>query len=219
MWMWRRMLRVRYTAHRTNVSILDELGNPKRLSSIVSVQGYAPSGRRCGRSPTRWVDTTKQLLDMSIKSSTELTIITPKGVRTRNTREALRAHPYQVEVLTPRTSLLQHSFFWRTSTLWNQLPGNLFPVADIEPLFDRLLFFWSDRRNPHEVQPAYQTRLPKFLTQGITYIKAKNADTKNPANYGPITCLPTLYKIITATIGKSIEQHLNQNNILTEEQK
>lgn len=31
-------------------------------------------------------------------------------------------------------------------------------VADIEPVFDRLLFFWSDRRNPHEVQPAYQTR-------------------------------------------------------------
>ncbi|KAK9703157.1 2OG-Fe(II) oxygenase superfamily [Popillia japonica] len=31
-------------------------------------------------------------------------------------------------------------------------------VADIEPVFDRLLFFWSDRRNPHEVQPAYHTR-------------------------------------------------------------
>ncbi|CAG9813218.1 unnamed protein product [Phaedon cochleariae] len=31
-------------------------------------------------------------------------------------------------------------------------------VADIEPLFDRLLFFWSDRRNPHEVQPAFNTR-------------------------------------------------------------
>ncbi|XP_043277569.1 egl nine homolog 1-like [Venturia canescens] len=31
-------------------------------------------------------------------------------------------------------------------------------VANIEPLFDRLLFFWSDRRNPHEVQPAYKTR-------------------------------------------------------------
>ncbi|XP_045733784.1 egl nine homolog 1 isoform X1 [Mirounga angustirostris] len=30
--------------------------------------------------------------------------------------------------------------------------------ADIEPKFDRLLFFWSDRRNPHEVQPAYSTR-------------------------------------------------------------
>lgn len=31
-------------------------------------------------------------------------------------------------------------------------------VASIEPFFDRLLIFWSDRRNPHEVKPAYATR-------------------------------------------------------------
>ncbi|EDW84755.1 uncharacterized protein Dwil_GK12967 [Drosophila willistoni] len=31
-------------------------------------------------------------------------------------------------------------------------------VADIEPKFDRLIFFWSDGRNPHEVQPAHRTR-------------------------------------------------------------
>ncbi|KAM4742687.1 egl nine homolog 1 isoform 1-T2 [Anableps anableps] len=31
-------------------------------------------------------------------------------------------------------------------------------VANIEPLFDRLLIFWSDRRNPHEVKPSYATR-------------------------------------------------------------
>ncbi|XP_068457118.1 prolyl hydroxylase EGLN3 [Clinocottus analis] len=31
-------------------------------------------------------------------------------------------------------------------------------VVDVEPLFDRLLFFWSDRRNPHEVQPSYANR-------------------------------------------------------------
>ncbi|VEN49040.1 unnamed protein product [Callosobruchus maculatus] len=94
MWTWRRMLRVHYTAHRTSVSILDELGNPKRLSSIVStrmltffghihrsdnmekrvVPSHAPSGRRRGRSPTSWMDTTKQLLDMSNKSATELTV-------------------------------------------------------------------------------------------------------------------------------------------------
>ncbi|XP_075883828.1 prolyl hydroxylase EGLN3 [Nelusetta ayraudi] len=31
-------------------------------------------------------------------------------------------------------------------------------VADIQPLFDRLLLFWSDRRNPHQVQPSYSSR-------------------------------------------------------------
>ncbi|XP_005090786.1 egl nine homolog 1 [Aplysia californica] len=31
-------------------------------------------------------------------------------------------------------------------------------VANIEPKFDRLLFFWSDRRNPHEVEQAFKER-------------------------------------------------------------
>ncbi|XP_067391847.1 egl nine homolog 1 isoform X2 [Emydura macquarii macquarii] len=37
-------------------------------------------------------------------------------------------------------------------------PDGKAQFADIEPKFDRLLFFWSDRRNPHEVQPAFATR-------------------------------------------------------------
>ena len=36
-------------------------------------------------------------------------------------------------------------------------PQNM-PVLDIAPQFDRILFFWSDRRNPHAVQPAHRTR-------------------------------------------------------------
>lgn len=42
-------------------------------------------------------------------------------------------------------------------------------VADIEPIFDRLLFFWSDRRNPHEVQPAYKTRYLVNRLKGILF--------------------------------------------------
>uniref|UniRef100_A0A8C2J5X7 hypoxia-inducible factor-proline dioxygenase n=1 Tax=Cyprinus carpio TaxID=7962 RepID=A0A8C2J5X7_CYPCA len=37
-------------------------------------------------------------------------------------------------------------------------PDGTAQFADIEPKFDRLLLFWSDRRNPHEVQPAHATR-------------------------------------------------------------
>jgi len=32
------------------------------------------------------------------------------------------------------------------------------PVAEVEPIFDRMMFFWSDRRNPHEVLPANRDR-------------------------------------------------------------
>lgn len=61
--------------------------------------------------------------------------------------------------------------------------------------------------------------MPHFLTQGKTYIKPKSEDTQNPANYRPITCLPTLYKIITSLITQKIDNHLTQNDIILEEQK
>ncbi|XP_045187620.2 egl nine homolog 1-like [Mercenaria mercenaria] len=38
------------------------------------------------------------------------------------------------------------------------LPEDSDDHVDIAPVANRLLFFWCDRRNPHEVQPAYKTR-------------------------------------------------------------
>ncbi|XP_034833801.1 egl nine homolog 1 [Maniola hyperantus] len=46
----------------------------------------------------------------------------------------------------------------RCGGLLRVFPEGTNQVADIAPIFDRMLFFWSDRRNPHEVQPAYATR-------------------------------------------------------------
>lgn len=37
-------------------------------------------------------------------------------------------------------------------------PANTDDYVDVAPVANRLLFFWSDRRNPHEVQPAFKTR-------------------------------------------------------------
>lgn len=62
--------------------------------------------------------------------------------------------------------------------------------------------------------------LPTFITQGVTYMLPKdNADTENPAKYRPITCLQTIYKIITSCVSEVVNQHLDSQGILAEEQK
>lgn len=61
--------------------------------------------------------------------------------------------------------------------------------------------------------------MPPFLTQGVTYLIPKGQDTRDPANYRPITCLPTLYKIITSIVARKIHQHCERYEILAEEQK
>lgn len=62
--------------------------------------------------------------------------------------------------------------------------------------------------------------MPQYLTQGITYMLSKDAsDTINPAKYRPITCLQTFYKILTACLSETIYSHLDEHNILAEEQK
>jgi hypothetical protein len=50
-------------------------------------------------------------------------------------------------------------------------------------------------------------------------MKPKDTDTINPSKYRPITCLPTLYKILTACIACQIYLHCENNNLITEEQK
>lgn len=60
-------------------------------------------------------------------------------------------------------------------------------VANIEPLFDRVIFFWSDRRNPHEVMPSYSIRFAITLwyfnsKEREMYIKKiQNLQTNQPS--------------------------------------
>jgi hypothetical protein len=62
---------------------------------------------------------------------------------------------------------------------------------------------------------------PEFLAHGIRYLKPKDSDTKNPSKYRPITCLPTIYKIMRSCIKAIIYDHCQKLklNILNEEQK
>ena len=61
--------------------------------------------------------------------------------------------------------------------------------------------------------------IPDWLTEGTTYLLPKNADTKNPKNYRPITCLTTTYKILTSIITDRMYTFLEQNSTLPQEQK
>lgn len=62
--------------------------------------------------------------------------------------------------------------------------------------------------------------MPIFMTTGITYLIHKTqAPTPNASNYRPITCLPTIYKLLTSIIAEKIYKHLETNNLLSEEQK
>lgn len=62
------------------------------------------------------------------------------------------------------------------------------------------------------------TNLPDFLTIGQTFLKPKSKNTKQPDQYRPITCLSTLYKILTATLAKKISKHVTSNNIISKTQ-
>ncbi len=92
MWCWRRMLRIPWTAKRTNQSILSEIGEERRLSSEVYarilkyfghvtrantlesivVQGKVDGKRSRGRSPTRWSDLIRTLTDRTFVECTRL---------------------------------------------------------------------------------------------------------------------------------------------------
>jgi hypothetical protein len=61
--------------------------------------------------------------------------------------------------------------------------------------------------------------MPDWLTTGITYQLPKAGDTKEPKNYWPITCLLTVYTMLTGIIARRISVNLKEHNILPAEKK
>ena len=61
--------------------------------------------------------------------------------------------------------------------------------------------------------------IPQWLTTGETVLIPKSEETQRPEKYRPITCLPTLYKILTRVLTKRIQEHMDRNDSISEEQK
>ena len=62
--------------------------------------------------------------------------------------------------------------------------------------------------------------VPSWLTRGRTSLLQKDKSKGNVAsNYGPITCLPLMWKLLTGLIADQIYSHLGQEKLLQDEQK
>ncbi|KAL1446559.1 hypothetical protein WDU94_012428 [Cyamophila willieti] len=59
---------------------------------------------------------------------------------------------------------------------------------------------------------------PEKFTKGITYMVPKNQNTHEPESFRPITCLPTIYKLLSSIIKTKIYNHVNENHVLAQEQ-
>ena len=49
-----------------------------------------------------------------------------------------------------------------------------------------------------------EDQIPEWLSAGVTFLISKKENTENPKNYRPVTCLPTMYKLITSVISRRI---------------
>lgn len=62
--------------------------------------------------------------------------------------------------------------------------------------------------------------VPEWMTTGRTTLIQKDPSKgKAPGNYRPITCLPIVWKILTSIMSVEIYRHLEDNDLIGEEQK
>jgi len=61
--------------------------------------------------------------------------------------------------------------------------------------------------------------LPSWFVTGSTRLIPKNVNTSDPKNYRPITCLPTMYKLLTSILTNRLYHHFDTNKILAPEQR
>ena len=94
------------------------------------------------------------------------------------------------------------------------------------PGLDHVPVFWLKKLTALRLTVQFQTiidnpeHLPVWLVSGKTTLILKNAE-KGPvaSNYRPITCLPTMWKLLSGIISSKMLKHLVVNKVLAFEQK
>ena len=64
-----------------------------------------------------------------------------------------------------------------------------------------------------------EDQIPEWLTAGVTFLIPKNENIENPKNYRPVTCLPTMYKLITSVISRRMQKYMDIENLIQKNRK
>ena len=62
-------------------------------------------------------------------------------------------------------------------------------------------------------------QIPEWLVEGTINLLPKKEETWIPKNYRPIACLPTTFKILTSVITDRLYNTLENESIMTPEQR
>jgi len=64
-----------------------------------------------------------------------------------------------------------------------------------------------------------EDQIVEWLTAGVTFLIPKNEKTDNPKNYRPVTCLPTIHKLLTSIMSRRMQKYMEDENLMPKEQK
>ena len=62
-----------------------------------------------------------------------------------------------------------------------------------------------------------EDQIPEWLMAGVIFLITKNENTENPKNYRPVTCLPTMYKIITSVTSRRTQKYMDDEYLIKNE--
>jgi len=64
-----------------------------------------------------------------------------------------------------------------------------------------------------------ENQIPELLMAVVVFLIPKNGNTENPKNYRLMTCLPTIYKLVTSIISRHTQKYMDDENLMPKEQK
>ena len=78
---------------------------------------------------------------------------------------------------------------------------------------DHIAYFWLKQLTATHKHIAAlfnklieEDQMLEWLTAEVTFLVPKIENTENPKNYRPVTCLPTIYKLLTSIISRRMQK-------------